>query len=55
MKNKKEDDGITRNRIVQEVYKKTCPECDKIITGVNKRQLVWNFNVHHESCKRKTK
>jgi len=49
----KENNGITRIRIVQEVYKKTCPECDKEITGVNKRQLIWNFNIHHQSCKRK--
>lgn len=53
MSKEKENNGITRIRIVQEIYKKTCPECDKEITGVNKKQLIWNFNIHHESCKKK--
>ena len=50
-----EENGITTIKIVQEVCIKTCPECDKEISGVNRKQLVWNFNVHHQACKRKLK
>ena len=52
---KKENNGITTIKIVQEVWKKTCPECDKEITGINRRQLVWNYDIQHQECKRKLK
>ena len=49
------DNDITTIRVVQEVWKKVCPECDKEITGINKRQVVYNFNLHHQACKKKMK
>ncbi len=53
MVKEKEDNGITTIKIVQEVWKKTCPECDKEISGINRKQLVWNFDIHHQACKRR--
>ena len=42
-------------KITTEQWQRTCPECNKLIVGVNKKQLDWNFDVHHQSCKNKKK
>ena len=51
----KENNSIVAIRIVQEVWKKTCPECEKEITGINKKQVIYNFDLHHQACKRRQK
>ena len=52
---KKENNGITTARVVKEIYSKKCPECDETFTSESKSQLKWNFDVHHNACKRKAK
>lgn len=52
---KQKDNGITTARIVKEVYSKTCPECQTEITSEYKDQLKWNFQIHHQACKKKQK
>ena len=52
---KKENNGITTARIVKEVFSKTCPECTEIFTSEYKDQLKYNFDIHHQACKRKAK
>jgi len=49
----KEDNDVTAIRVVQEIWKKTCPECQKEITGISKRQVIYNFKLHHEACKKR--
>jgi len=52
---KKENNGITSARVVKEIYSKTCPECGSVLTSEYKDQLKYNFDIHHQSCKRKAK
>lgn len=41
-----------RNKQVEE-YEAKCPNCEKIFTSQSKKQLEWNIQVHHVSCKKK--
>ncbi len=42
-------------KITVEQWERTCPECGRIISGVNEKQLDWNFSIHHQSCRDKRK
>jgi len=52
---KKQNNGITTVRVVKEIHKKKCPECDETFTSEYKDQLKYNFDLHHQACKRKAK
>jgi len=36
-------------------YEQKCPECGKILSGFNKKQLEWNFGVHIHKHKKDEK
>ena len=55
MVKEKENNGITTARVVQEIFAKSCPECEKKLTASNKKQLMYNFDLHHQACKRRQK
>lgn len=37
-----------------EIFKKICPFCGKEIKSLNERQANYNFNLHYQSCKKKS-
>lgn len=39
----------------EKIYKKTCPECGKEISSLNKGQFEYNYQQHIDSHKRKEK
>jgi len=51
----KENNGMTTAKVAKEIYSKKCPECDTIFTSEYKEQLKYNFDLHHQACKRKNK
>ena len=36
-------------------YTRTCPNCQKIINSLSKRQFEFNWMVHHRTCKLNSK
>lgn len=36
-------------------YSCTCPLCNIKITGFNKKQVEWNYNIHFQKCKKTSK
>ena len=50
--------GVYINMVIEAVikgYKKECEICNRIIVGTNKNEVNYNFKLHHQSCKKKTK